>query len=286
MRLAAAVLSGVAAAGFVAWMFGMIPRWVPRRSSRDRSQWFTQAGVSVTPLQFWVTSAGAGLVTLTVVRLLSGGWPVAVIPAVLVGMLPRLYFGSLRRKRLSEVRNAWPDGLRDLVASISAGRSLTRAIEDLAEAGPLPLRQAFSSFPHLARSLGFAPALETIRDDLADPTTDRVIEVLIVAHRSGGGIVPQILRDLADATARDVWAAEEIDTAALEHKINARAVFILPWLVLVAMTARPGPFRDFYGTPLGLAVIALGGALSVTGSVLVARLGRQPDEPRVLGGTR
>jgi tight adherence protein B len=284
MRLMIALLSAAAAGGLTAAALGMLPRGPRRRRRRERSEWLVQAGVSTTPLQFWVTSVGAGALTLVTVTLLTGSWAVAGVPSVLVGMLPRLYFGAQRRRRLGEVRQAWPDGLRDLVASMSAGRSLPRAVEDLAATGPLPLRRAFSSFPFLARSLGVVPALETIRDNTADPTTDRVIEVLIVAHERGGAIVPDILRDLAEATARDVWAAEEIDTAALEHKINARAVFVLPWLVLIAMTVRPGPFRDFYATPLGLAVIMVGGVLSLSGSILVSRLGRAPDEPRVLGG--
>lgn len=284
MRLMIALLSAAAAGGLTAAALGMLPRGPRRRRLRGRSEWLVQAGVSTTPFQFWVTSVGAGALTLVTVTFLTGSWAVAAVPSVLVGMLPRLYFGAQRRRRLGEVRQAWPDGLRDLVASMSAGRSLPRAVEDLAATGPLPLRRAFSSFPFLARSLGVVPALETIRDNTADPTTDRVIEVLIVAHERGGAIVPDILRDLAEATARDVWAAEEIDTAALEHKINARAVFVLPWLVLIAMTVRPGPFRDFYATPLGLAVIMVGGVLSLSGSILVSRLGRAPDEPRVLGG--
>lgn len=284
MRLLVASATAVAAAGVVAALLGLLPkrrRTQPRH--RPSSEWFVQAGVSATPLQFWITSIGAGALTLLVVTLLTGSWAVAVVPAVLMGMLPRLYFGSQRRKRLGEVRQAWPDGLRDLVASISAGRSLSRGIEDLARTGPLPLQRVFSSYPFLSRSLGVVPALEAIRDETADPTTDRVIEVLIVAHQRGGSIVPEILRDLAEATARDTWAAEEIDTAALEHKINARAVFILPWLVLIAMTVRSGPFRDFYATRLGLMVIVIGGILSLSGSILVSRLGRIPDEPRVLG---
>lgn len=284
MRLLVALLSAVAAGGLVAGALGMLPRVRKRRRRRGgHSEWLIQAGVSTTPVQFWATSTGAGLLTLVAVTLLTGSWAVAAVPSLLVGMLPRLYFGAQRRRRMGEVRQAWPDGLRDLVASISAGRSLARAVEELAATGPLPLRRAFASFPFLARSLGVGPALETIRDNLADPTTDRVIEVLIVAHERGGAIVPDILRDLAEATARDVWAAEEVDTDALEHKINARAVFVLPWLVLIAMTVRPGPFRDFYATPLGLAVIVAGGVLSLSGSVLVSRLGRTPDEPRVLG---
>ena len=284
MRLAVALVTGAAVGGLVAALLGLLPRSRGLRPARqDGGQWLTQAGVAATPSQFWVTSSGAGLLTLLAVSFLTGSWAVAAVPALLVGMLPRLYFGARRRRRLGDVRQAWPDGLRDLVASISAGRSLSRGIEDLAASGPLPLQEAFASFPFLSRSIGVVAALETIRDEMADPTTDRVVEVLIVAHQRGGAIVPQILRDLAEATSRDVWAAEEIDSAALEHKINARAVFVLPWLVLIAMTARAGPFREFYATRAGLIVIIAGGILSLTGSILVSRLGRNPDEPRVLG---
>lgn len=284
MRSLVALATAAAVGGVVAAVLGILPRgrWArPRR--RRAGLWLVQAGVSATPLQFWATSVAAGAVTFVIVMLLTASWAVAAVPALLMAMLPRAFFGAQRRKRLGEVRQAWPDGLRDLVASISAGRSLNRGIEDLARTGPLPLRRAFSSYPFLSRSVGVVSALEAIRDDIADPTTDRVIEVLVVAHERGGTIVPEILRDLAETTARDVWAGEEIETAALEYKINARAVFVLPWLVLVAMTAREGPFRDFYATTAGVIVIVIGGVLSLTGSIIVARLGLSPDEPRVLG---
>lgn len=284
MRLVVSLVTGAAVGLVAAAAMGMLPAGGARRSTGHRgSDWLLQAGVATTPLQFWLVSTGTGVCALVGVALVTGSWAVGVVPAALVAMLPRMYFSAQRRKRLGEVRQAWPDGLRDLVASISAGRSLARALEDLAGAGPLPLRRAFASFPFLSRSLGVVPALERIRAEVADPTTDRVVEVLIVAHERGGAIIRDILRDLAEATARDVWAAEEVDTAALEHKINARAVFILPWLVLIAMTARAGPFREFYRTTLGLAVIGAGGLMSLAGSLLVGRLGRQPDEPRVLG---
>jgi len=128
------------------------------------------------------------------------------------------------------------------------------------------------------------PALEVIKEELADPTSDRIIEVIILAHERGGAIVPEILRDLADATVRDVWTLEEIETQSLEQKINARAVFVLPWLVLIAITARPGPFRDFYAGGGGLIVVLAAGVMSGFGMWLVSKLGAEPDEPRVFGG--
>lgn len=129
-------------------------------------------------------------------------------------------------------------------------------------------------------------ALELVREDLADPGSDRVIEVLILAHERGGAAVPEILLDLTQAATKDLWTAEEVKTEALEQKINSRVVFILPWVVLIAMTARPGPFRDFYATNAGLAVVALGGVLSLVGILVASRLGASPTEPRVFGGRR
>jgi hypothetical protein len=43
--------------------------------------------------------------------------------------------------RMRELQAAWPDGLRDLVASMSAGRSLTQAVSALAAHGPSLLRE-------------------------------------------------------------------------------------------------------------------------------------------------
>jgi len=87
------------------------------------------------------------------------------------------------------VQRAWPDGLRDVLASITAGLSLTQAVTTLAATGPAPLRIAFARFPELARVIGTGPALELVKEDLADATSDRIIEVLILAHERGGAIV-------------------------------------------------------------------------------------------------
>jgi tight adherence protein B len=132
---------------------------------------------------------------------------------------------------------------------------------------------------------GVRAALEIVRDELADPTTDRVVEVLILANERGGALVPDILQDLAEATTQDIRTLEEIRTNSLEQRLNARIVFAVPWLVLVVLTARPSSYRDFYQTPAGLIVVAVAAILSGVGSWWVARLGREPDEQRVFGGS-
>jgi tight adherence protein B len=243
-----------------------------------------EAWIDVSPLQFWITVLAVAAITYLAVLALTGLIWVALVPALVMASLPKAYFARKRSQRLALIQEAWPDGLRDLLSSVRSGASLPTAIEDLASFGPAPLREAFQGFDVYSRSLGVVAALEMVKDDVADPTTDRVVEVLILAYQRGGTVVPQILEDLAEATTRDLWTAEQIRTEALEQKINSRVVFVLPWLVLIAMTARPGPFRDFYSSTAGLLVVAIGGVMSLIGVLIATRLGSQPSEPRVFGG--
>lgn len=271
-----------AAVGLIAQLVASRPRSA-RRRRRSRA---TVQGLDVTQLQFWATVGAAGAVTFLVVFALTSLVAVSLVPAIVVATMPKAYFSRKRAQRLARVQEAWPDGLRDILSSVRSGASLPSAIENLATFGPAPLREAFQGFDVYSRSLGMVPALEMVKDDLADPTADRIIEVLILAYQRGGSVVPSILEDLAEATTRDLWTMEQIRTEALEQKINSRVVFVLPWIVLVAMTARSGAFRDFYSSPTGLLVVLVGGVMSLVGVAIASRLGRQAPEPRVFGGAR
>lgn len=289
MRLLAPLLSGVAAALALAALTGEMPRIVTRRAPRpavsDRQVWLLQAGTDLTPRQFVAGSATLGTVTFVLLALVTAAPAVAVVPAVAVGFLPRAWFAKQRAQRLRAVQEAWPDGLRDLLASIGAGMSLHQALESLVRNGPEPLRRAFARYPSLVRMVGVVPALEVIKEELADPTSDRVIEVLILGHERGGHLLGEILADLAEATTRDLRVAEEIATDSLEQKINARAVFVLPWLVLLLLTSREGFFREYYRSPGGLVVVLIGALMSLGGLWIVTHLSREHIERRVLGGS-
>src|SRR5262249_7041694 len=152
-------------------LLGRMPalaRWrTPARRGDRRRLWLSQAGLHVTPIQFDACSAALGAVALAV------GWAttrivlLALVPAALAACAPRVYFGRRRAARLREVHDAWPDGLRDIVASIGAGRSLTQAVNDVSTSGPASLREAFARFPSLARMLGTGAALEVVKGELA-----------------------------------------------------------------------------------------------------------------------
>lgn len=255
----------------------------PRRQRLDRGVWLAQAGSELSTAQFVAGSLAAGACTFVLVALVTGDPVVAVVPATAVGFLPGAFFSRRRARRLVEIQQAWPDGIRHIIGGIQSGMSLSVAIASLAGAGPQPLRLAFERFGVSARMVGIPAALEVVKEQLADPTSDRVIEVLLLAHERGGRIVTEVLGDLAAATAKDLKTMEEIASDRLEPKINSRAVFALPWLVLVLLTATTGPIRAFYRTAPGVAVIVLAALMSLLGLWVVERLSRDPVEERVFG---
>jgi tight adherence protein B len=288
VTLLAVTATGVFAYLLVGVLTGNAPelrlgRSKPKVQVSASQLWLVQAGVNLTPRQFWSASVALALATFTIVVLVTATPSVAVVPGCAMGLLPRLYFARQRSRRMRSVQEAWPDALREIVGGINAGMSLPQAVSALARSGPESIREAFSRFPLLMRMLGVVPALEVIKEELADPTSDRVIEVLILAQERGGRIVSDVLRDLGDATNEDVKTTEEIATNALEQKINARAVFVLPWMVLLLLTAKPGHFRDFYQSPAGLLVVLIAAAASLIGMAVLGRLSKDPVEERVLG---
>lgn len=296
MILAASLAVGVVAYLAAGLLTGYTPRvrtrlgprdrgGAPGRSRLDRQVWLLQAGTELSVVQFLAGSVAAGAVTLALVGAVTGDPIVAVVPAVAIGFLPRAFFGRRRARRLAELQQAWPDGLRHIVGGIESGLSLNQSIASLATRGPEPLRLAFERFAVNARMVGLAAALEIVKGQLADSTSDRVIEVLLLAHERGGRVVTEVLSDLAEATSKDLKTMEEIASDQLEPKMNARAVFALPWLVLILLTASAGPFRTFYRSAAGVAVIIAAAVMSAIGILIVERMSKDEPEQRVFAGS-
>ncbi|WP_341250897.1 hypothetical protein [Euzebya pacifica] len=281
----AALSTGVFVALLVGLLSGGLPTLQrttgPRGPSRLAVQ-LQQAGVGWTPLQVRVATAVGAVLTMVVVAAVTGIPAMAVVPGVLVLAAPQALLRRRALARVRAVREAWPDALAMIGGSVRSGRPLSHAVVDVSLDGPVALRGPMAGLAARIQTVGMVPALQAVADAVGDPVTDRVVEVLCLAHAEGGRIVTDVVADLAMSIGAEVQAGEEIDTLSLEGKLNARLVFALPWVVLVVLTARPGPFAEFYAGPGGAIVIGIGAVVSLLGVALVSRLSRVPDEPRVL----
>lgn len=252
-----------------------------RRARLDRAVWLRQAGVNVTPAQFWAVSAVLGAMVELACWTISGSVYVGLVIAVGAALFPRAYFSRRRDQNLAAVIRAWPDGIGLIVHSTET-RSIHQGLLVLAAAGPPPLREAFARYADLARLDGCAGALAAIRNELADPISDRVIEILLVAHDQGQHLAMVILAEQAVEITEDLRTAADNRTARLEPVLTARIAFLIPFLTLVLLCWQTPSFASFYRSTPGFVVVSIFGLWSSLGLVVARKLARDVAEPRVL----
>lgn len=281
----AAIASGVVAALAVAAATGGLPtlRLAARPASEDRTaRLLREAGVAAPPLAVHAVGLCAGLVVVASVAVLSGVVALGVLPGLLAMMAPRLLLQRRAGARLREVRSAWPDGVAQLSGVIRSGRTLHEALVALSADPPPPLAELLAGLTARIRAVGTIGALQAVADAAGEPVTDRVIEVLCIAHEAGGRVVPDILDDLSHGIGEEIRVAEELQQLGHEGRLNAKLVFALPWVVLVVLTAGGGPYQAFYSSSAGTAIIGVASVLSLIGVGVVSRLASRPLDPRIM----
>jgi tight adherence protein B len=252
------------------------------RMDRFRDE-LTQAGMtSLTPRALLgacaVCAVGVGLL----VAVLSASPPIAVCFAVMAGWGPVALVRMRARRRRTAVRGLWPEAVDHLTSGIRAGLSLPESLAQLGDRGPTPLRPAFLAFAEDYRATGrFAESLELLKQRLADPVGDRIVEALRLTREVGGSDLGTMLRTLSVFLREDVRTRSELEARQSWTVNAARLAVAAPWIVLALLATRPEAVQA-YNRPAGVAVLAVGAASSVLAYRLMVRIGRLPDEERVL----
>lgn len=262
----------------------------PARAPRGRATWrerlqdvLVQAGApSVRPASFVATSVVLGLVVLVLAAGLTGSPPIAVCFAAIVGGAPSVLVLSRARRRRVQLRAVWPEVIDDLVSAIRAGLSLPEALIGLGERGPEEVRPQFRRFGEDYRATGrFDDALEGLKARLADPVADRIVEALRLTREVGGTDLGRLLRTLAQMLREDLRTRGELEARQSWTVNGARMAVAAPWVVLLLLSTRQQT-AEAYNSALGALVLAGGAVCSAVAYLLMVRIGRLPEERRVL----
>ena len=253
-------------------------RWTARTQDR-----LTRAGApGVTPAALVTVSVVVAVVVFVVAAGLMRAPAVALCFAVMAGRAPFALVNSRSRARVRTTRAAWPYAVDHLAAGIRAGMSLPSAVSQLGERGPEPLRPAFVAFAEDFRASGrFGTSLDTLKERLADPVADRIIEALRITREVGGTDVGATLRTLGDFLRDDARTRGELEARQSWTVNAARLAVAAPWVVLALLATRPGGAAA-YNTAAGATVLVVGGIACIVAYRLMIAIGRLPDEARVL----
>jgi len=225
--------------------------------------------------------AGAVLCAL-LVQALTRTPTVSLAFAVIGGYLPYAVAQGRARNRRRERAEAWPDAVDNLASGVRAGLSLAEGLAGLATRGPEVLQPAFASFARDYQATGrFADSLDRLKEQLADPVGDRVCEALRIAREVGGGDLGKLLRNLSQHLREDARTRAELESRQAWVVNGARLAVAAPWLVLLMLSFQREVIVR-YASPTGALILAIGGLACLVAYRLMVRIGRLPDERRVL----
>lgn len=265
------------------------PTSPPRSVSRLAHSWAdlrAQAGLHGLGTGGFVTTSAGIAVTVSLVALgLGSAISVSIAFGLLAAAAPLLLLRARAGRRRRELRGLWPDVVDDLTSAVRAGLPLPEALAAMAERGPVELRADMAVFAAEYRATGrFAGALEVWQARLADPVADRLAATLRIAAEVGGSDLGRMLRTLSEFLRADLRTRGELQARQSWTVNGARLAVAAPWVVLAFMSGR-GHGSAAFDTPLGVVVLVGGAAVSAIAYALMLRIGRLPEEPRVLRGT-
>ncbi|MFC7876487.1 type II secretion system F family protein [Isoptericola sp. NPDC057391] len=256
-----------------------------RRAARSAAvqDLLVQAGApSVTPAALWWLSATAGVVVLLAGLALTRSPAIAACFALMAAAAPELLVRVRARKRRRDLREVWPEVVDHLASGVRAGLSLPEAVAQLSERGPAELREPFARFAADYRATGrFGECLDLLKARLADPVADRIIEALRLTREVGGTDLGRLLRTLSSFLREDARTRGELEARQSWTVNGARLAAAGPWVVLAFLATRPETAQA-YNSAAGVAVLAAGAATSALAYWLMRRIGRLPEEGRVL----
>jgi tight adherence protein B len=229
---------------------------------------FVAVSVLVEAALFVIAQAVFGLIALSVALAAVGGWlPFGVVS-----------WRAAARRRAN--RTMWPDLVDQLVSAVRSGLALPDGLAALATTAPESSRSAFAAFERDYRASGlFGPAADRLKDALADPVADRIIETLKMAREVGGGELVNVLRTLASSLRNDAAVRSEIEARQSWTVSAARLGVAAPWLVLALLATRPEA-SVAYNSPVGAVVIVVGLVVSLLAYRIMLAIGHLPQERR------
>jgi tight adherence protein B len=282
----AALLGVLAGAGlFLIWWSAWDQPRHPERAPRASRihDLLLSAGIEKVTVAGLVGSClGLGAFATMAFFAVSRSWPISVCFGLFGGWLPVAVVKWRAKRRSAVLRRVWPDVVDHLRSAIRAGLSLPEALIQLGDKGPEELRPVFRDFGSDYRSGGqFDASLNRLKERLADPVADRIIEALRLTREVGGSDLGRLLGTLAEFLRENARTRSELEARQSWTVNAARLAVAAPWIVMLLLVSRPEAVAA-YNTPMGAAVLLGGLVVSLVCYSVMLKIGALPQEERVL----
>jgi tight adherence protein B len=243
-----------------------------RRARLSMPSRLQQAGLSITPMTFYLISLGVGLVA-GMITLFLGQPPMFAVGAAFAGGfgLPRWVLGFLVGRRQKKFIQEFAGAIEVIVRGVKSGLPLNECLKIIGREAPEPLSGEFRRLvDQLALGVPFDQALAKLFERMPLSEVSFFSIVLAIQQKAGGNL-SEALQNLATVLRSRKLMREKVKALSSEAKASAMIIGALPIavMILVGITS-PDYIMLLFTDPTGHMGLMIGAGMMTMG-ILVMR---------------
>ncbi|MEM0898943.1 MAG: type II secretion system F family protein [Pseudomonadota bacterium] len=217
-----------------------------------------QAGLKISVERFFIYSAVFGI-GLGAAIFLNFGQPLLSLGAAFAGGvgLPRWVVGYLRKKRVEQFLQEFPNALDVIVRAIKSGLPLNDGLRLIANEAREPVRTEFQNIVE-SQQLGLSTPDACFRMYKSMPVEEaNFFAVVIQIQQSAGGNLAEALGNLSNVLRARKQMKAKIAAMSMEAKASAWIIGLLPGTVMVLVyITSPGYIMPLFTDATGHVILA------------------------------
>ena len=213
------------------------------------------AGMSVKPAEWLLGHAGFALGAALVGFLLSSGSVLFTLMLLAVGVvLPWIYLGMKKSRRLKAFNSQLPDTLQLMSGSLSAGLSLAQSVDTVVREGSEPMAAEFRRALVEARlGVQVEDALESVAERMQSEDFKWVVMAIRIQREVGGNLA-ELLNQVAETMREREYLRRQVKSLSAEGRLSAWILGGLPPVFLLYLVLlRPDYLDPMIDVPARLA---------------------------------
>lgn len=232
------------------------------------------AAISLKPAEWVLLHAAIALVATILGFLLSSGGLLLSLLLFVVGViLPWLYLGIRKSKRLKAFNAQLPETLQLVSGGLTAGLSLAQSLDTVVREGSDPIAGEFRRALVESRlGVQVEDSLDSIADRMESDDFAWVVMAIRIQREVGGNLAELLLKVSATMRERE-YLRRQVKSLSAEGRMSGWILGALPPGMLAYLTvANPSYLGQMLGTTLGLVMLGAAAVLMAVGAFWMSRV--------------
>ena len=231
------------------------------------------AGSDLKAAEWLLVHAGIMVLAGVVGILLTKSFIVSFVFALLGFVVPWVYLGMRRGRRLKAFNRSLPDTLQLMAGSLQAGLSLAQSVDTIVREGTEPIASEFKRVIIEARlGVSLEDALEGITERFESKDFAWVVMAIKIQRQVGGNLA-ELLNTVAGTIREREYMRRQVNALAAEGKLSAYVIGGLPpgFLIYLLIINRPY-VMPMFTEPMGWVLLTGAGILLSVGLFWMSRV--------------